>query len=201
MVDTVAHRAGRGLFYLMERAYDGPGLTGTVTSATYGTPLVAEVKVHQVHDATIGPRLTEEFFGQYWRLLNAGSYTVTVTAPDHLAQTEVVYVGASGWTVLDFALNVDSAAVDPVAPATTLALWFDTPMRAGGDVHFRLAEAGDVSLQLLDITGRPVQELVAGRMSEGVRTLPLDRSLPSGAYLMRLCVDDERLVKKLIMVE
>ncbi|MCK4412953.1 MAG: hypothetical protein KAY32_05370 [Candidatus Eisenbacteria sp.] len=201
MVDTVAHRAGRGLFYLMERAYDGPGLTGTVTSATLGIPLEAEVKVHQVHDCAIGPRMTEQFFGQYWRLLNSGSYTVTVTAPDHYSQTEIVYVGASGWTHLDFELIADPAAVGPVGPISTASLWFDTPMRAGGDVHFRLENDGFVSLQLLDVTGRPVQELVEGRLQRGVRTLAVDRALPSGAYLLRLRVDDERLVKKLITVE
>ena len=42
----------------MERALSGPGLTGYVTSASSGAPLEAEVKVFQVHDPDIGPRMT-----------------------------------------------------------------------------------------------------------------------------------------------
>jgi hypothetical protein len=200
MVDTVAHRAGRGLFYLGERAMDGPGLKGRVTSAYGGEPLVAEVVVQQVHDATIGPRMTEQFQGRYWRLLNAGSYTVTVSAPDHFPQTQAIYVGASGWTALNFQLTRDPAGIAQVEPTGIGRLWCDVPLTPGGMIHFELPREAEVSLSLVDTAGRQVQELASGYFLPGVRSYNVNRNLPCGSYLLRLRSGQDQLVKKVIVL-
>jgi len=201
MVDTVANRAGRGLFYLLERSRSGPGLKGRVSCATTGAPLVAEVRVNQVHDATIGPRMTEEFQGRYWRLLNAGSYTVTASAEDHDPQTLSVYVGASGWTTLNFQLTADPARVEEGSLSGPERLWCDVPLAPGGRIHLRLDREAEVSLTLIDTTGRCLQQLVRGSMLPGVRSFSLEPQIPSGSYLLRLQAGDERLVKKVVVVD
>ncbi|MBP6875996.1 MAG: carboxypeptidase regulatory-like domain-containing protein [Candidatus Eisenbacteria bacterium] len=201
MVDTIANRAGRGLFYLMDRALSGPGLKGRVTSSVDNRPLVAEVRVNQVHDPAIGPRLTEQFNGRYWRLLNSGSYTVTVSAPDHFTQTQSIYVGASGWTTLNFTLTADPAAVpspdDPDAPR----LWCDVPLYSGGAIHLQLARESSLSLRLMDTEGRQVQEFAQGSFLPGVRSFRLDPQVPSGSYLLQLRSGSRNLVKKVIVID
>lgn len=104
-VDTIAARAGRGLFYLPERALSGPGLTGIVTDSFTGAPVEAEIVVQQVHNPSIGPRLTEAAHGQYHRLLNSGSYTVTASADGYTSDTQSVSVTSANWATLDFALD------------------------------------------------------------------------------------------------
>ncbi|MBM3316833.1 MAG: carboxypeptidase regulatory-like domain-containing protein [Candidatus Eisenbacteria bacterium] len=188
-VDTIAARTGRGLFYLMERALTGPGVKGIVSSAGSGAPLRAQVVVSQVHSPTIGPRLTEESFGQYWRLLLSGNYTVTASAPGHQPLTQSAYVGSGGWTTLNFALQPDPASGVEGDLSSPRLLWADAPLRGGGSVYFRLEEPGRVSLRLLDATGRRVATLLDGEVGAGVRAVPVGGSLPSGSYLLLLKAD------------
>lgn len=105
IVDTIAARVGRGSFYLMERALSGPGVKGSVTDAETGMPVVAEVRVAEAHDPKIGPRITDDMYGQYWRFLNPGIYNVTVLADGYKPVTEQVRVFASNWTTYDVALK------------------------------------------------------------------------------------------------
>lgn len=201
IVDTIAHRVGRGSFYLMERALSGPGLTGIVTCALTGAPLQAEIRVSQVYDPEIGPFMTEEFHGQYWRLLNTGSYNVYVYAEDHYTQYANVYVSASGWTVRDFELEPDPAAAAARESATQRLLWADTPLRPGRSIHLRLAKQSRVSLDLLDVGGRRVASLLEGQYGPGVRSISLQASLPSGSYLLLLRADGRQVTRKVVIVE
>lgn len=201
-VDTIAARTGRGLFYLMERAQSGPGLKGTVTSAGSGAPLVASVTVSQVHDPNIGPRVTEPYNGMYWRLLLSGNYTVSVRAGGHVTQTQSVYVGSSGWTTLNFQLQPDPASQVEVEPAGEPRLWTEASLGGSGAVHFRLDRPGQVSLRLLDVTGRHVATLLDGSAPAGTATVPLDPGLPSGSYLLLMRADDgTEISRKVVVVE
>jgi hypothetical protein len=179
----------------------GPGLKGTVTSAATGLPVLAEIKVNQVHDPAIGPRMNERYFGQYWRLLLPGSYSVTVSPRGFVAQTLNIYVGASGWTTLNFVLQPEPGSGVPEAPASTRLLWADTPLGPGSSIHFRLDEPSSVSLRLLDVTGRQAASLLDGDYAAGERSVPLDDDLPAGAYMLLLRTDREQAAQKVIVVE
>ncbi|MCK4303462.1 MAG: hypothetical protein KAY24_04425 [Candidatus Eisenbacteria sp.] len=201
MVDTIAARTGRGNFYLMERALSGPGLTGCVTNVVTSLPVEAEVKVHQIHAPDIGPRMTEQSHGKYWRLLLPGSYTITASAEGYDSQTQYgIYVSASGWTELNFQLNPDPASLDDSKMITARTLWTDTPLRSGSMVHFRLEDEAYVSLDLLDASGRQVMNVVRGRMAPGQRSVALRRSTPSGTYFLRLRADDRQVANKIVVV-
>ena len=200
-VDTIAARVGRGLVYLGERAQSGPGLMGFVTDAVNGAPLQAEVVVQQVHDPTIGPRMTEPFHGQYWRLLLNGSYTVTASAENHFPLTRSVYVSATGWTRLDFPLQPDPSAVEPDEMTPPRILWADSPMAPGRFIHFRVNRESEVALWLLDVSGRRVRTLVEDRFTPGVRSIGLDPGLPRGGYLLLLRAGDAQAARKLVVVE
>jgi hypothetical protein len=108
IVGTIAERVALGGMSLLERALDGPGLTGSVTDAETGEGLVAEVRVREMHDPKIGPRLTEPRGGAFWRLLLPGVVTVTVIADGYEDVTRRVEIAKEGWTTLDVALRRSS---------------------------------------------------------------------------------------------
>ncbi len=200
-VDTIAARFGRGQLYLMERTLSGPGLTGFVTSTYSGRPVEAEIVVQQVHSPSIGPRMTDDQHGRYWRLLNAGSYTVTASAEGFFSQTRSVYVSASGWTQLDFQLQPDpTSSVEEQEPRER-RLWFDSPMRSNRRIHYRLAETGELTLDVVDISGRVIAQLCAGRMPAGDHVVMLERGLPAGTYFVRLSAGPESIARKLLVIE
>jgi hypothetical protein len=82
-------------------------LTGHITDATTGQPLVAEVFISGIDDSGgfRYPFRSDTQFGRYYRLLQAGSYTVTYRAEGYEAVTlENVAVNGVGQTVEDVAL-------------------------------------------------------------------------------------------------
>jgi hypothetical protein len=82
-------------------------LTGHITDADTGEPVVAEIYVNGV-DNTGQPRdpyKSNQDFGTYYRLLVNGNYSVTFSAYGYLSQTfNAVNINNVGQTILDVAL-------------------------------------------------------------------------------------------------
>lgn len=82
-------------------------LTGHVTDAVTGDPLVAEVFVEGIDNTGLyrEPYRSNEDFGRYYRMLPEGDYTVTFSAPGYSDQTfSNVNIHDLGQTVLNVAL-------------------------------------------------------------------------------------------------
>ncbi len=210
MVDTIAHRVGRGLFYLLEKAQAGPGLTGTVTNSVTGQPVIADIRVNQFHDPAIGPRLTEASHGRYWRFLPSGSYSMSVTAEGYDTEYANVYVSSSGWTVRDFQLQPDPASAgdepgqnpgDVLGAERVRMVWAETPLARGGAVHFRLSEPAEAQLEMVDASGRRVALLASGRMGAGLHSARLREHVSAGSYFLRLRAGGGEWTTKLLVVD
>ena len=77
------------------------------------------------------------------------------------------------------------------ASAPTLGPVAPNPLRGRGTVPFTLAEAGPVTLRLVDVQGRVLLQTPHGTLSAGAHTAPLDVSgLAPGVYL--LCLETGR---------
>ncbi|NQT34758.1 T9SS type A sorting domain-containing protein, partial [bacterium] len=64
---------------------------------------------------------------------------------------------------------------------------YPNPFNSVLQISYSLVEAGDVSLNVFDLTGRHVAELVSGHVKAGTHTAVLDGiDLSSGVYLLRL---------------
>ncbi|MFO7895791.1 MAG: M14 family zinc carboxypeptidase [Candidatus Cloacimonadales bacterium] len=109
MLDTVERNLS-GAFWLFSRilgyqADSGAMLTGHVTDAETGAPIVAEVIIEENHASFFTPRLTDDTFGRYWRQLNPGQYTLRVRKAGYQDHLQSVTVNNSSWTIRDVELQ------------------------------------------------------------------------------------------------
>lgn len=161
------------------------GINGVVTSAATGLPLAATVTVA----GNAKPVHTDPAHGDYYKLLDTGTYELTFTAASCASQT--VSGVATTWgtpTVLNVALLPEAPtdvpgdapgafALDPVRP---------NPSRGGVlTVHFTLPTSAPARIELLDVSGRRIisHEVVAGQHA---LDLGAGRQLAPGLYLVRL---------------
>jgi len=82
-------------------------LTGHITNASTGEPVVAEVYVNGIDNTglTREPYQSDEAYGTYYRILSTGNYTVTFSAFGYISQTfNNVAINNSGQTILDIPL-------------------------------------------------------------------------------------------------
>jgi C1A family cysteine protease len=72
-------------------------------------------------------------------------------------------------------------------------------------ILFGLPEASDISLDVYDVTGRHLSNLLSGRRAEGYHTLDMSATRPGGAaitpgiYFVRLRSQEDRLAAKLVI--
>ena len=98
------------------------GVSGTVTDATSGEPLKAEVYIAG-HDEDSTWVYSKEGTGKYFRLIHEGSYDITFTAPGYYPQTiENVVVINRELTQLDVQLSSGNLIADFTANATNIPL-------------------------------------------------------------------------------
>ena len=83
-----------------------------------------------------------------------------------------------------------------------LAQNFPNPARETTTIAFALAEAGDVTLEVYDLSGRKVATVADGYRSAGENEATLDAStLAAGVYIYRLRAGDKVAAKRLAVVK
>ncbi len=84
-------------------------VTGHVTDANTGNPIVAEIYVDGIDNTGSfrNPYISDENFGRYYRLLQNGSYDITFSAYGYIPQTvENVTIQDDSQTILDIELEL-----------------------------------------------------------------------------------------------
>lgn len=92
--------------------------------------------------------------------------------------------------------------VDEVTEANnfTLNQNFPNPATDNTRIAFELNEAGRVSLEVFDITGKVVMNLTEGLLPAGTHTMDINVSdLPAGVYQYSLIVDGERVTRPMMV--
>jgi len=87
------------------------GLRGIVTDSLTGAPLIASAFI-QGHDEFNTDVMSEMPYGAYFRLINAGSYQVTFSAPGYQSKTIAVSISNYQATQLDVQLSLALPTVD-----------------------------------------------------------------------------------------
>ncbi|MBI5838401.1 MAG: hypothetical protein HZB25_14285 [Candidatus Eisenbacteria bacterium] len=112
---------------------------------------------------------------------NVGPYTT-------LAEADIVAVGP-----------------EPFAPSAPLGRPVPSPARARARVSLDLPSAGSVDLALFDASGRRVRTLHHGAAAAGPREVAFEmrdesrRALPSGVYWLRLAMNGESWVRRVVV--
>jgi hypothetical protein len=200
-VDTIAVRVARGSTALVDRVLAGPGIRGTVTHGITGEPMLAEVRILELHHDAIGPRYTEVEHGQFYRLTESGDYTVEVSLRDFESQTMPVTVGASGWAEVDVVLMpVATAAADVLVDADWLRI--GGTVRGDRQVWLSLpAGLPAARVDLLDLRGRRVAVLGDGLVAGRPHGLRLPAGLADGVYLVQARSGGQRQVARLVYLD
>jgi len=182
------------------------GVGGRVTDAGTGAPLAATVTVIGI-DKSVA---TDPDLGDYYKLLDTGTYTLRFEAPGYVTQT-IAGVGTT-WgtpTVLDVAL-LDATTDAPVLPLAGLRFEgsFPNPFNPTTTLRYRLPTDAAVSLEILDARGRRVRSLLESTsQTAGAHELlwngrdEAGQPLPSGLYQARLRAGGEEAGLKLLLLK
>jgi PKD repeat protein len=126
-----------------------------------------------------------------------GTYTVCVTITSQNPACTSTY--CDSLVVVNkvsspFSINVisnNATAVEPVAAATVKASIVPNPARDFFQIQMTLTEDADVSVQLMDLSGRAVMLPSTVKMTNGAQSLRIDtQSLPAGVYLAQVPIGD-----------
>jgi subtilisin family serine protease len=110
--------------------------------------------------------------GSYVRWLEQGTYTLTVSAANHLPQTAVVTVTAGGTTLQDFYLRVDQPCLDTEPDA--LEVWLTPGSQQTLTLALSNQGAAGLAFEILEMEGAPAAwqqgEIVGLETGAGIET-------------------------------
>ncbi len=134
-VGTICNANIDGAMQLLRRI-DNSTITGHITDAETGQPMVAEVFIEGIDNTGEyrDPITSDEQFGTYYRMVLPGAYNVTYSAYGFESQTVIVVVSDLGMTTQDIALE-PAASIDfngIVRDATTFAPLAGAQITLGG---------------------------------------------------------------------
>jgi len=109
LIEDTIDRTKPAMVYLMDRAIgyytDASQVTGIVYDAFTNQPIEgAIVEVLEHTGSVLKPRLTDEF-GRYRRIMNPGTYTISIRAAEYLPQEITAVANNSGITTEDIFLE------------------------------------------------------------------------------------------------
>lgn len=158
---------------------------GPVYSAWTVSGGVADYLVEVVDGVLPAGLVLDSFTGEVHGIPTSGSSTVTLRATDQLGvvveQEVLVNVGTT-------------LANEPVAapPVSARLINYPNPVEHSTIFGFELAQAGAVQLDVFDIQGRRVDQVLSRTVSAGPQEVAWDASaLPHGVYIARLTTPDD----------
>jgi flagellar hook assembly protein FlgD len=78
---------------------------------------------------------------------------------------------------------------------------YPNPFNPATVIGYRIPEARDVTLQVVDILGRRVATLVSGRQEAGYHTARFDGTgMGSGVYFYRLEAGNDTAIRRMLLV-
>lgn len=99
--------------------------------------------------------------------------------------------------VFDIGVGIDEEEL-----GFTLAQNIPNPTNATSEIRYQLADAGEVSLNIVDVTGKEVYSQYMGQQSAGSYNVVIDAAtFEAGIYYYTLTVEDKRITKKMMVTK
>jgi hypothetical protein len=194
----------RSLLNYMQEALHG--ITGTVKDSVTLQPVYARVFIAG-HDIDSSFVYSDSTFGKYYRLIYAGTYDLTFSAPGYYTKivTGVTAVNGSA-TIQDVLLNPITTGISKngtgIPSEYKLYQNYPNPFNPATTINYDLPAAGIVRLVVYDILGKEIAVLVNEKQTAGKYEVTWDASnYPSGVYFYKLTTDDYSGTKKLILLK
>jgi hypothetical protein len=98
----------------------------------------------------------------------------------------------------------EGAVADLVSPILEI---MPNPTRSGSQISYAIPQPSHVNLDVLSASGQTVKSIYSGRMNEGVHSIIWNGSnewgtrLPSGTYFVVLSMDDQRVMKRIQLLD
>ncbi len=158
-------------------------------------------------NTTVGYDITDESGSYYISGLSSGNYTLTASKPNYTSQqSESSYDLNSGNTqVNNFSMSQSITDVNETVSTNSPSKYeldnnYPNPFNPSTVIKFSLPENAHVSLNIYNILGQKVAQLVNDNLSAGRYSIKFDAGrLSSGIYFYKLQTDDFASVKKMIL--
>ncbi len=131
------------------------------------------------------------------RIANLGEIYVTAVATDMIPAIDTIQV----------CYQADIGDEPEIPRQTLLYTNYPNPFNSTTEIHFNLADPGQVKVEIFDISGRLVKTLADDHYPAGPHTLNWDSrneysdKIASGTYLYRLKTADKTIVKKMALLK
>jgi len=132
-------------------------------------------------------------------LTETGCLYITAVGQDYLPDVDTIIVH------LQSAIDDDDNSALPLQ--TSLFANYPNPFNATTSISYALADAGQVQLEIFDITGRMVKTLIDGYQAAGTYSVTWDglndqgKVTASGTYFFRLKTENENFVRKMALLK
>lgn len=183
------------------------GLRGIVKDSATGLPIKALVTTVG-HDLDNSEIYSDSITGHYVRPIYTGTYTFQFSAPNYVTKIfPNVYVKNDSTTILNVMLSSVSTIVkkEENSPEKfTLYQNYPNPFNPSTTIKYQLNKNSYVLLELYDISGKLITNLVNHYQTKGIYEVHLnatDLKLTSGIYFYRLTTNNNSETKKMIFTK
>lgn len=183
------------------------GLRGIVKDSATGLPVKALVKTVG-HDTDNSEIYSDSITGHYVRPIYTGTYTFQFSAPNYVTKIfPNIYVKNDSTTILNVMLSPVSTVVkkEENSPEKfTLYQNYPNPFNPSTTIKYQLNKNSNVLLELYDISGKLITNLVNHYQTKGIYEVHLnatDLKLSSGIYFYRLTTNNNSEIKKMIFTK
>ncbi|MEO8514036.1 MAG: M14 family zinc carboxypeptidase [Ignavibacteria bacterium] len=190
--------------YLKQTQY---GIRGSVTDSLTDAPIKAKVTITGF-DMDSSEVYSDSTFGMYYRMIIAGNYNLTFSAPGYYSKTVQNITAVNDQAVIANIklrpITTGIAGNNEIPDEFSLYQNYPNPFNPSTKIRFDIngASVAQTFLSVYDILGREVAVLVNEQLQPGTYEVNFDgSSYPSGVYFYKITAGSFSAVNKMVLLK